>query len=85
MFFYTYAAYIISEFLAVSGIIPFASGAYPYFVALHLAMMLATLWCLFGNGFVPFQFIEDGTPMSLWTLRISTALVFLGTFIDRIL
>jgi heme A synthase len=66
MFFYMYALTIIVDFLVVSGIIPFSSAVYPYFVALHSAVILSTLWCLFLNGFVPFQFVEDGTPTSLW-------------------
>ncbi|KAG1471386.1 hypothetical protein G6F56_002149 [Rhizopus delemar] len=29
------------------------------------------------NGFVEFQFAEDGTPLSLWSIRISTFIWFL--------
>jgi hypothetical protein len=68
LFFYMYAATVFVDFLVISGIIPFASNVYPYFAALHSSMIFATLWCLFLNGFVPFQFIEDGTPMSTWVL-----------------
>lgn len=38
--------------------------------------MSATFWCLLVNGFVGFQFAEDGTPLSLWSLRGSCALIF---------
>jgi hypothetical protein len=71
MFFYMFAATILVDFFVISGIIPFSSSVYPYFVALHSAMILSTLWCLFLNGFVPFQFIEDGTAMSLWVFFIN--------------
>jgi hypothetical protein len=68
VFFYLYATSIVSEILVISGIVPFSSTAYPFFVAFHSSIVLSTLWCLFFNGFVPFQFIEDGTAMSMWVL-----------------
>lgn len=34
-------------------------------------MTCATYWCLLLNGFVGFQFAEDGTPVSLW-VRLSS-------------
>ncbi|KAJ3276018.1 Chitin synthase, class 7 [Terramyces sp. JEL0728] len=83
MFFYMYAATIIAEFITVSGIIPLSSSAYPYAAAVHTSLILATFWTLFMNAFVPFQFIEDGTALSLWLIRISTLIVFGGSlFID---
>lgn len=39
-------------------------------------MLCATFWCLLVNGFVGFQFAEDGTPLSLWSLRGSCFVVF---------
>nr|KAJ3419753.1 Chitin synthase, class 7 [Polyrhizophydium stewartii] len=68
----------------MSGIVPTASPAYPYFAAIHIGLGMATLWALFVNGFVPFQWIDDGTPMSLWTLRISALVVFLISLIVSI-
>jgi hypothetical protein len=32
----------------------------------HVGLISATFWCLLLNGFVGFQFAEDGTPWSLW-------------------
>jgi hypothetical protein len=37
-----------------------------YFTAAHLGLITATCWCLLLNGFIGFQFIEDGTKISLW-------------------
>ncbi|RKP26408.1 chitin synthase III catalytic subunit [Syncephalis pseudoplumigaleata] len=58
-----------------------------YFTAIHVGLMCATFWCLLLNGFVGFQFAEDGTPLSLWSIRISslviaviTAFIAIGTF-----
>ena len=80
MFFYLYAASIISNLLVISGLVTFSSDTYRYFVALDASISLATLWCLFMNGIVPFQFIEDGTALSLWLLRLSTLFVFVGSY-----
>ena len=63
----------------ISGIIPAANVAFPYLAALHAGLSLATMWALFLNGFVPLQIIEDGTSLSLWTLRISSLVVVLIT------
>jgi len=82
MFFWLYA---IIELLAVfldSGIIPTASSAYPWFAAVYTGFVAAAYTCILINGFVGFQFAEDGTPLSLWLLRISCLLVFaIGFFV----
>ncbi|CAG8620422.1 15162_t:CDS:2, partial [Funneliformis mosseae] len=80
MFFYLYMMVTFLELLLVSGIIPTASKVYPYFTAAHVALITATFWCLLLNGFVGFQFAEDGTPLSLWSIRISSLVIFAGVF-----
>jgi hypothetical protein len=40
--------------------------AFKYVVALHLGLTSATVWVLFLNGFIGFQWAEDGTAKSLW-------------------
>ncbi|KAG9293715.1 hypothetical protein G9A89_019052 [Geosiphon pyriformis] len=76
MFFYMYMMVTFLELLLVSGIIPTASNFYPYFTAAHIGLITATFWCLLLNGFVGFQFAEDGTPTSLWSIRISSLFIF---------
>ncbi|GAB5588229.1 Chitin synthase [Umbelopsis nana] len=76
-FFYLYMMTTFLETLLVTGIIPTASSVYPWFTAVHIGLMSATFWCLLLNGFVGFQFAEDGTPWSLWSIRISSFVVFL--------
>ncbi|KAL1922812.1 uncharacterized protein VTP21DRAFT_9188 [Calcarisporiella thermophila] len=76
MFFYLYMLTTFLEMLLVSGIIPTASVVYPYFAAAHVGLITATLWCLMLNGFVGFQFAEDGTPWSLWSIRLSSFFFF---------
>ncbi|KAH8101410.1 chitin synthase III catalytic subunit [Cristinia sonorae] len=76
MFFYLYA---IIELLAIfldSGIIPTSNVSYPWFTAVYTGLIAATYCCLLINGFVGFQFAEDGTPLSLWFLRLSCLAVF---------
>ncbi|KAJ3047815.1 Chitin synthase, class 7, partial [Rhizoclosmatium hyalinum] len=85
MFFYMYAATIIVDFLLIGTIIPPASIVYKYFTALHAGLFVSTFWCLMYNGIVGFQWTEDGTPQSLWTLRLSTLAVLLITFTVSIL
>ncbi|CAG8488747.1 8437_t:CDS:2 [Paraglomus brasilianum] len=76
MFFYLYMIMTILEMLLISGLIPTATTVYRYFTAAHVGVISATFWCLLFNGFVGFQFAEDGTPLSLWTIRISSFVVF---------
>jgi len=80
MFFYLYMMVTFLELLLVSGIIPTASSIYPFFTAAHIGLITATFWCLLLNGFVGFQFAEDGTPLSLWSIRISSLVIFAAVF-----
>ncbi|KAJ1975950.1 Chitin synthase, class 7, partial [Dimargaris verticillata] len=87
LFFYMYLVAIVLDFVLISGIIPTASVVYPYFTAAYTGIVTAMVWCLLLNGFVGFQFYEDGTALSLWSLRLSSLLVFavmyfvsIGTF-----
>ncbi|KAF9434618.1 Chitin synthase, class 7 [Entomortierella beljakovae] len=82
MFFYLYMLVTILDLLLISGIIPTSSDLYPYFTGVHIGLISATFWCLLLNGFVGFQFAEDGTPLSLWSIRISSFVIFAAvTFI----
>jgi hypothetical protein len=40
----------------------------------------AMVTCLFINGFVGFQLYEDGTPLSVWLLRVASFVAFVITF-----
>lgn len=76
LFFYLF---MIIELLAIfldSAIIPTAHVVYPWFVAVYAGLLGALYWCIVVNGFVGFQFAEDGTPMSLWFLRLSTSIIW---------
>ncbi|KZT43425.1 hypothetical protein SISSUDRAFT_694591 [Sistotremastrum suecicum HHB10207 ss-3] len=76
MFFYMFAVIELLAMFLDSGVIPTASGAYPWFAAVYTGLIAAAYCCLLINGFVGFQFAEDGTPLSLWLLRLSCLAVF---------
>ncbi|KAH9947356.1 chitin synthase III catalytic subunit [Amylocystis lapponica] len=82
MFFYLYAIIELLALFLDSGVIPTANVSYPWFAAVYTGLVAAAYCCLLINGFVGFQFAEDGTPVSLWFLRISMLVVFgVGFFI----
>jgi len=76
MFFYLYAIIELLALFLDSGIIPTANVSYPYFAAAYTGLVAAAYVALLINGFVGFQFAEDGTPVSLWLLRIAILVVF---------
>lgn len=64
-----------------AGVTPPGSSAYPYFVALQNGLASALVTCLLINGFVGFQLYEDGTPLSLWMLRLCSLAAFAVSFL----
>lgn len=81
LFFYIY---LVEEFLGIfldSAIIKTSSAAYGWIVAVHVGLVLSMSWCLFANGFIGFQFWEDGTRKSLLTIYISTLVLWIAGFL----
>jgi len=76
LFFYMFAFIELLAMFLDSGIIPTASAPYPWFAAVYTGLVASAYCCLLINGFVGFQFAEDGTPLSLWLLRLSCLTVF---------
>lgn len=64
-----------------AGVTPPGSTPYPYFVAVQAGLASALITCLLINGFVGFQLYEDGTPLSLWMLRLSSLAAFAISFL----
>ncbi|EPZ33277.1 Chitin synthase III catalytic subunit domain-containing protein [Rozella allomycis CSF55] len=88
-FFYLYLFLTIVEFLLLSNIIPTGSTAYNVITAVHVALISSMFWILLLNGFVGFQWAEDGTRQSLLFFRLTGLGVFavvffiaLGTFLQ---
>lgn len=92
MFFWMYALIELLAMLLDSGLIPTSNVAYTvspaillfnqtlillqWFAAVYTGLVAAAYCCLLINGFVGFQFAEDGTPLSLWVLRLSCLAIF---------
>lgn len=64
-----------------AGVVPPGSEPYPYFVAIQSGLTSAMITCLLINGFVGFQLYEDGTPLSIWMLRLSSFAAFVVSFL----
>ncbi|ORY17096.1 chitin synthase III catalytic subunit [Clohesyomyces aquaticus] len=76
-FFYIYMVLTIISLIVDSGVTAPGSSAYPYFVAAQNGLASALCTCLLINGFVGFQLYEDGTPLSVWLLRLSSLAMFI--------
>ncbi|KAJ5226218.1 Chitin synthase export chaperone [Penicillium chermesinum] len=83
--FYLYLALTICSLIIDAGVVPPRSGSFPYFVAIQSGLVSALCTCLLVNGFVGFQLYEDGTALSVWLIRIPSALMFAMTFVISLL
>ncbi|KAJ7605506.1 chitin synthase III catalytic subunit-domain-containing protein [Mycena polygramma] len=79
-FFWMYAFIELLAMFLDSGVIPTSNVVYTWFAAIYTGLVAAAYACILINGFVGFQFAEDGTPLSLWFLRISCLVVFAVSF-----
>lgn len=80
-FFYIYMLLTFFSLVVDAGVTPPGSTPYPYFVAVQAGLASALITCLLINGFVGFQLYEDGTPLSLWMLRLSSLAAFAISFL----
>lgn len=80
-FFYLYMLLTFFSLLVDAGVVPPGSAPFPYFVSVQNGLSSAVMTCLFINGFVGFQLYEDGTPLSMWMLRLSSLLAFALSFL----
>lgn len=79
-FFYLFLSLTILSLIIDAGVVPVGSDPYPYFVAIQAGFSSALVTCLLINGFVGFQLYEDGTPLSLWMLRLCSFAAWLISF-----
>jgi hypothetical protein len=80
-FFYLYMLLTFLSLCVDAGVIPPGSTPYPYFVAIQAGLASALVTSLMINGFVGFQLYEDGTPLSLWMMRLCSAAAFIISFL----
>ncbi|KAI0530303.1 chitin synthase export chaperone [Xylaria digitata] len=79
-FFYLFLTLTVLSLIIDAGVVPVGSDPYPYFVAIQSGFSSALVTCLLINGFVGFQLYEDGTPLSLWMLRLCSFAAWLISF-----
>ncbi|QKX64279.1 uncharacterized protein TRUGW13939_11452 [Talaromyces rugulosus] len=73
-----YAIVSLCEIFTV-GAFPLGADVRKGFSAVHVAAITATAWILFLNSLVGFQFLDDGTPLSMALFFGSSAALFIGT------
>lgn len=79
-FFYLYTLLSMCSLVIDCGVVPPASSAYPYFVAVQCGLVSATCICLMIGGCVGFAMYEDGTTLSVWLIYGCSAVMFLISF-----
>ena len=80
-FFYLIICLIVSSLVVDCGVSPPSSGSYAYFVAVQLGLASASCICILYNGLLCFQFWEDGSRKSMWSLRVICFCWFVVNFI----
>jgi hypothetical protein len=78
-------ALTICSLVIDAGVVPPRSGPFPYFVAVQNGLSSALCTCLLINGFVGFQLYEDGTFLSVWLIRLTSAAMFVVSFLISLL
>ncbi|KAI9376642.1 chitin synthase III catalytic subunit [Aspergillus egyptiacus] len=68
----------ICEIFSVGGI-PINDDVRKGFSAVHIAAITTTCWILFLNALVGFQFLDDGTVVSIGLFVASSTIFFVGT------
>jgi hypothetical protein len=81
MFFYLYMLLTFLSLCVHAGVVPPGSSPYPYFVAIQAGLASALITCLLIYGFVGFQLFEEGTPLSLWMMRLCSLAAFIISFL----
>ncbi|KAF4338834.1 chitin synthase export chaperone [Fusarium beomiforme] len=78
LFLIGYIIISICEIFSV-GEFPLNSTVRVAFSAIHIGMIIATCWILMLNAVVGYQIIDDGTPLSIFLVVFSAALLLIGT------
>lgn len=85
-FFYIYVLLTAVSLVLDAGVLGSNNqGAFLYFVAAQNGLASAACVSLLVNGFVGFQLYEDGTFLSVWLLRLSSAAMFALSFLISLL
>jgi Chitin synthase export chaperone len=69
----------ICEIFSVGGFLQNHSKVLRAFSAVHIAAITMFFWILFLNALVGYQILDDGTPVSLGLLILSSVIMLVGT------
>lgn len=78
LFFLGFLVIEICEIFTVGGF-PLDNTVRKGFTAVHLAAITATSWILLMNALIGYQFVDDGTPLSLGLIGGTALVMFIGT------
>lgn len=78
LFLVGYIVISICEIFTV-GEFPLSSTVRIAFTGIHIGFIIASTWMLMLNAVVGYQFIDDGTPLSLGLILASAAVLLIGT------
>lgn len=84
-FFITLVSHTIITLIIDTGVSPPGSRTYGYFVSFEIANMGVVCWSLLFAGLSSFNFWDDGSFMTMLSLYISSAFVFIVDYIIAIL
>ncbi|ODV81375.1 chitin synthase export chaperone [Suhomyces tanzawaensis NRRL Y-17324] len=85
LFTYLMIGVIVSSLIVDCGVCPPSSTSYAYFVAVQIGLSSAACITLLYNGILCFQFWEDGTRRSMWTVRLLAFAWFVANFLIAII
>lgn len=78
IFLLSYILIEICEIFTV-GRFPLNTTVLKAFTGIHIGLITASLWILMLNAVVGYQFVDDGTPLSLGLIVGSAFAIFIGT------
>jgi hypothetical protein len=81
--FYAYFLFIVFDVILLTA--QTKPVVFKYLVSTQFGLLTMILWLLFLNGFVGFQFVDDGTRVSVWGMRLLGLLGFAGGFVTSAL
>lgn len=74
----TYILICAAQIVSAGGFLNSGNSVLVWFSAVTVGLIVAFFWDLFINAIVSYQFVEDGTPLSIYGLVGSSFVVFIG-------
>lgn len=83
-FFWALIAHTISSLIIDTGVSPPGSTTYAYFVSFEIANMAVVCWSLLFAGLSSFNFWDDGSFKTMFSLYLSSGFVFIVNYMVAI-